>query len=117
MGADPGPGHETPPGATGSGTCIYGSPPVEVAITVDSSGVGKAIYDGDKSTAAAGSAALVIDVPGVGDAAFETPSGGSATSIYFYKGTTFVEITLGIPTGEPPKAKAILLATNAAGRV
>ena len=117
LGADPGPGQETPPGATGNGTCVYGSAQSVVRLTVDSSGVGKAIYDGDKSTVSGANAALVVDVPGVGDAAFETVSGASSTTIYFYKGTTFVEITLGIPTGEPPKDKTILLATNAAGRV
>ena len=117
LGADPGPGQETPPGATGNGTCVYGSAQSVVRLAVDSSGVGKAIYDGDKSTVSGANAALVVDVPGVGDAAFETPSGASATTIYFFKGTTFVEITLGIPTGEPPKDKTIRLATNAAGRV
>ena len=117
LGADPGPGQESPPGVTGLGTCVYGSASSVVRLSVDSSGVGKAIYDGDRTSATAANAASVVDVPGVGDGAFETPSGASQTTIYFYKGGTFVEITLGIPTGLPPKDQTIVLATAAAGRV
>jgi hypothetical protein len=117
LGADPGPGQESPAGVSGLGTCVYGSMSSVVRVSVDSSGVGKAIYDGDRSTVTDANASSAVDVPGVGDAAFETPSGASQTTIYFYKGTTFVEITLGVPTGEPPKDQTTVLATSAAGRV
>lgn len=117
LGADPGPGQETPPGVTGLGTCVYGAASSVVRVSIDSSGAGKTIYDSDHSTVSDSIGALAVDVPGVGDGAFQAPSGASQTTIYFYKGTTFVEITVGVPTGEAPKDKATVLATSAADRV
>jgi len=49
--------------------------------------------------------------------AFETPSGASDATVYFYKGATFVEITLETDASGPPKDQVIALATTAAGRV
>jgi hypothetical protein len=118
LGADPGPGQETPPGAAGAGQCVYGAGPSVVRVTVDASGVGKAIYDGDRSTVTGINPALVVDVTGVGNGAFETPSGATEATVYLYKGNTFVEITLGTTTTTgPPKDQVIALATTAAGRV
>ena len=118
LGADPGPGQETPSGVTGVGTCVYGAGSSVVRVIVDASGAGKAIYDGDRSTVVGINPALVVDVAGVGDGAFETPSGASEATVYLYKDTTFVEITLGTAaTTGPPKDQAIALATTAAGRV
>jgi hypothetical protein len=118
LGADPGPGQETPPGAAGLGTCVYGAGSSVVRVSVDASGVGKAIYDGDRSTVTGDNPASVFDVAGVGDGAFETPTGASEATVYLYKGTTFVEITLGTAaTTGPPKDQVIVLATAAAGRV
>lgn len=117
LGADPGPGQESPPGVTGVGTCIYGSASFVVRLSVDSSGAGKAVYDGFRTSATAANAASVVDVPGIGDAAFETPSGASQTTIYLYKSGTFIEITLGTATGTPPKDQTTVLATAAVGRV
>ena len=117
LGADPGPGQETPPSATGLGTCLYGAGSSVVRVTVDASGVGKAIYDSDRSTVSGINPASVFDVAGLGDGAFETPSGASEATVYLYKGTVFVEITLGSATTGPPKDQVIALATAAAGRV
>jgi hypothetical protein len=115
LGADPGPGQETPPGAGGAGGCVYGAGSSVVRVTVDASGVGKAIYDGDRSSYPSASA---TDVPGVGDGAFEITTSASQVTVYFYKGGTFVSITLDTAaTTGPPKDQVIALATTAAGRV
>jgi hypothetical protein len=118
LGADPGPGQESPPGVAGLGTCVYGAGFSVVRVSVDTSGVGKAIYDNDRSTVMGDNPALVVDVPGVGDGAFETPNGASQATVYLYKGGTFVSITLDTAaTTGPPKNQVIVLATTAAGRV
>jgi hypothetical protein len=115
LGADPGPGQESPPGAAGLGTCVYGAGSSVVRLSVDASGVGKAIYDGDRSSYPSASA---TDVPGVGDGAFEITTSASQVTVYFYKGGTFVSITLGTAaTTGPPKDQVIALAAAAAGRV
>ena len=115
LGADPGAGQETPPGAAGLGTCVYGAGSSVVRLSVDASGVGKAIYDGDRSSYPSASA---TDVPGVGDGAFEITTSASQVTVYFYKGGTFVSITLGAAaTTAPPKDQVIALATTAASRV
>ncbi len=115
LGADPGPGQETPPGVGGLGTCVYGAGSSVVRLSVDASGVGKAIYDGDRSSYPSGS---TTDVPGVGDGAFEITTSGSQRTVYFYKGSTFVSITLGTDaTTGPSKDQVVVLATAAAGRV
>jgi hypothetical protein len=115
LGADPGPGQESPPGAAGLGTCVYGAGSSVVRLSVDASGVGKAIYDGDRSSYPSAS---TTDVPGVGDGAFEITTSASQVTVYFYKGGTFVSITLGTAaTTGPPKDQVIVLATTAAGRV
>ncbi len=115
LGADPGPGQESPPGVAGLGTCVYGAGSSVVRLSVDSSGVGKAIYDGDRSSYPSAS---TTDAPGVGDGAFEITTGASQVTVYFYKGGTFVSITLGTAaTTGPPKDQAIALAAAAAGRV
>jgi hypothetical protein len=115
LGADPGPGQESPPGVGGLGVCVYGAGSSVVRLSVDGSGVGKAIYDGDRSSYPSAS---TTDVPGVGDGAFEIATIGSQVTVYFYKGGTFVSITLGTAaTTAPLKDKVVALATNAAGRV
>jgi hypothetical protein len=115
LGADPGPGQETPPGAAGLGTCVYGAQSSVVRLSVDASGVGKAIYDGDRSSYPSAS---TTDVPGVGDGAFEITTSASQVTVYLYKGGTFVSITLGTAaTTGPPKDQVIALATTAASRV
>ena len=114
LGADPGPGVETTSGSRG--ICEYGAVPVGIKLIVDPAG-GKAIYDGDRATVTSDSPTLLTDVPGVGDGAFATPSGRAITTVYLHKGDTFVEIVLGIDGAAPPKDKAIVLATAAAGRI
>lgn len=116
LGADKGAGLESAPGVPGVGNCVYGATMgAGVRLAVDASGVGKAIYDGERSSYPAGSRA---DVPGVGDAAFEITTSTSQVTAYFYKGGTFVSITLdtGATTG-PLKDKVVALAAAAAGRV
>jgi hypothetical protein len=116
LGADKGAGQESAPGVPGVGDCVYGTTTgAGVRLTVDASGVGKAIYDGDRSSYPTGSTA---DIPGVGDAAFEITTSTSQVTLYFYKGGTFVSITLdtGAATGSP-KDKVVALATAAADRV
>jgi hypothetical protein len=69
LGADPGPGQETPPGVPGVGNCVYGGlVGAGVRVSVDTSGVGKAIYESDRSSYPS---SQVTDVPHVGDGAFE----------------------------------------------
>jgi hypothetical protein len=114
-GPDLGPGQETPTSPAGVGDCVYGGVVgAGVRVTVES-GVGKAVYDGDRSSYPSAS---MTDVPGVGDGAFEITTSASQVTVYLYKGGTFVSITLdtGATTG-PLKDKVLALATNAAGRV
>jgi len=57
-------------------------------------------------------------IVGVGDGAFEITTSASQVTVYFYKGGTFVSITLGAAaTTAPPKDQVIALATTAASRV
>ena len=82
---------------------------------MDASGVGKAVYDGDRSSYPSASA---TDVPGVGDGAFEITTSASQVTVYFYKRGTFVSLTLGTAaTTGPPKDQVVALATAAASRV
>ena len=116
LGADPGPGLETAGSAPGVFNCGYG-PTVGagVRLFVDASGVGKATYDGDRSSYTSSQA---TDVPGVGDGAFQITSSASQVTLYFYKGGTFVSITLDTEsTTAPLNDKVIALATAAASRV
>ena len=115
LGADPGPGQETSGGVPGVGNCVYGAVTgAGVRLFVDTSGVGKAIYDGQRSSYPG---SQVTDVPGVGDGAFLITSSDSQVTLCFYKGGTFVSITLDTDaTTGPLKDKVIALATTAAGR-
>jgi hypothetical protein len=113
---DKGAGKESASGAPGVGACIYGATTgAGVRLTVDASGVGKAVYDGYRSSYPSGS---MTDIPGVGDGAFEITTSTSQVTAYLYKGGTLVSITLdtGATTGSP-KDKVVALATAAAGRV
>lgn len=115
LGTDPGPGQESTTGTVGN--CVYGAASSVVRVSVDPV-PGKAAYDNARSTVTSANPASVVDVPGVGDGAFETPSGASEATVYFYKGDTYVEITLGVAAATgPPKDQVIALATTAAGRV
>jgi len=113
---DPGPGQESPRSVAGVGACIYGGViGAGVKVSVDTYGVGKAVYDGDRSSYPDSS---VTDVPGVGDGAFEITSSDSQATVYLYKGATFVSITLDTgATPGPVKEAVITLAAAAAGRV
>jgi hypothetical protein len=118
LGTDPGAGQESMPGVTGNGTCVYGAGSTVVRFSVDISGVGKAIYDGDRTTVAGINPSFVHTVGGVGDAAFETPGGATQDTIYLYKGGTFIEITLGVASATAvPTAQLVTLAKTAVGRV
>jgi hypothetical protein len=116
LGADPGPGQETPTGPAGVGDCVYGGVTgAGVRVTVDTSGVGKAVYESDRSSYPS---SQVTDVPHVGDGAFEIVTSDSQVTVYFYKGGTFVSITLDTAaTTGSPKDQGIALARTAAGRI
>ena len=84
-------------------------------VFVDTSGVGKATYDGARSSYPS---SQVTDVPGVGDGAFEIVTSDSQVTVYLYKGGTSVSITLNTAaTTGPPKDQGIALARSAAGRL
>jgi hypothetical protein len=75
---------------------------------------GKAAYDHLRAQATAGQ---LVDISGVGDAAFGTFN-GPAASIEFYKGDTFVAVVLITARATaPPKDQAIALAKTAASRI
>ena len=114
LGNDPGAGAESY--TAGVGNCVYGARSSVVRVSIDPT-YGKAVYEGDLSSLKSANSAVVVDVPGVGDAAVVTPSGASQATVYFYKAKAFLEITVGVETGEPPKDKAVALATNVAGRM
>ncbi len=110
LGADPGPGHEqTQEGAFGgNSTCNYTVASGGVQVNA-SSIAGAGLYDGNRQ-------ANSVDVPGVGDRAFETPAASAGeTTVYFLKGDTCVSITIEIPASMgSSKDRAIALATTAA---
>jgi hypothetical protein len=115
-GPDLGPGQETPTSPAGVGDCVYGGVTgAGVRVFVDTSGVGKAVYESDRSSYPS---SQVTDVPGVGDGAFEITTSASQVTVSLYKGETYVSITLDTgATTAPLKDKVVALATNAAGRV
>jgi hypothetical protein len=118
LGTDPGAGQETLPGVSGNGTCVYGAGSSVVRLSVDISGVGKAIYAGDRDTVNGINPSFVHTIAGVGDAAFETPGGATQDTIYLYKGGTFIEITLAVEAATAlPTDQLVTLAKTAVGRV
>jgi hypothetical protein len=84
IGKDSGAG--VPGGSADAPQCIYG----DGALVVIVDQRGKAEYDSNHDAMAAGGSQ---DVSGIGDGAFEV-SGGPTALVYFYKGSTLVEIML-----------------------
>jgi len=76
-----------------------------------SSIAGKALCDSNRQPNS-------VDLPGVGDRAFETPAtGAQEATVYFLKGDTCVSITIETPAAMgSAKDRVIALATTAAGR-
>ncbi len=113
LGADPGTGHEaTQEGAFGgNSTCNYTVASGGVQVSA-SSIAGKALCDGNRQPNS-------VDVPGVGDRAFETPAtAAQEATVYFLKGDICVSITIETPASMgSPKDRVIALATTAAGRL
>ncbi len=108
LGADPGPGQDAT--AHGASSCIYGTSPEIVTVNMLPTG-GKAAYDHARALAPAD---RLIDVAGVGAAAFGLFT-GPAANIWFYQGDTMIAI--GLITGgaaTPPKDQATALAKTAA---
>jgi hypothetical protein len=112
LGAYPGTGGEQyQEGAFGgNSTCTYGVASVGVQVSA-SSIAGKALCDGNRQPNS-------VDVPGVGDRAFETPAtGAQEATVYFLKGDICVSITIETPAAMgSAKDRVIALATTAAGR-
>jgi len=113
LGADPGASHEeTQGGDFGTNSrCNYTIASGGVQVNA-SSIAGKALCDSNRQPNS-------VDVPGVGDRAFETPAtGAQEATVYFLKGDTCVSITIETPASTgPPKDRVIALATTAAGRL
>jgi hypothetical protein len=111
LGADPGPGEDT--SSHGASSCVYGTAPMIVTVNLVPSR-GKAAYDQLRARAPAG---RIVDIAGIGDAAFGTTS-GPAAGVDFYKGDAFVAVVLvaGL-AGTTPKDQAIVLAKAAAARI
>lgn len=113
LGADPGVGKEDTQNGDfgGNSRCSYTTASGGVQVSA-SSIAGKALYDGNRQPNS-------VDVPGVGDSAFETPAAGAQeATVYYLKGDTCVSITIETPasTGSP-KDRVIALATTAASRL
>jgi hypothetical protein len=111
LSTDPGPGQ----GATshGASSCMYGTSPSIVTVNLIPSR-GKADYEHLRAQATAGQ---LVDVAGIGDAAFATFN-GPAASIDFCKGDTFVAVVIIVGrTSAPPNDQAITLAKTAASRI
>jgi hypothetical protein len=109
LGADPGAGQAVT--SHGASSCMYGTSPRILTVNLVPTG-GKAAYDHLHATSG-----QLVDISGVGDAAFGTFH-GPAAGIDFYKGDTFVAVVL--VTGQasaPPKDLAIALAKTAASRI
>jgi len=113
LGADPGTGHEETQESAlgGSGTCNYQIESGGLQVSA-SSVAGKALCDGNRQPNS-------VDVPGVGDRAFETPAtSAQEATVYFLKGDTCVSITIETTASMgSPKDRVIALATTAAGRL
>ncbi len=111
LGTDPGAGQTVT--SHGASSCMYGTSPVILTVNLVPNG-GKAAYD---QLRAHGIAGQLVDIPGVGDAAFGTFH-GPAAGVDFYKGDTFVAVVLVIgQASTPPKDQAIGLAKTAASRI
>jgi hypothetical protein len=108
IGKPSGPG--VPGGTADVPQCVYGDG--VLIIVVDNAG--KDGYDSNHSSLTLGPAGSWQDVSGVGDGAFEV-NGGPTALVYFYKGTTQVEIILHGTLTAPIDA-AIAVARAAAAR-
>ncbi len=108
IGKPSGPG--VPGGTADVRQCVYGNG----VLVVDIDGTGKDGYDSNHSALTQGPAGSWQDVSGIGDGAFEV-NGGPTALVYFYKGTTQVEIILQGSLSAPTDA-AITVARAAAAR-
>jgi hypothetical protein len=113
LGADPGVGHEDTQNGDfgGNSRCNYAVTSGGVQVSA-SSIAGKALCDGNRQPNS-------VDVPGVGDRAFETPGpDAQEATVYFLKGDICVSITIETPASMgSAKDRVIALATTAAGRL
>ena len=113
LGTDSGTGHEethaSTYGANGTFNYTIASGGVQVRA---SSIAGQALCDGNRQPNS-------VDVPGVGDRAFETPAtSAQEATVYFLKGDTCVSITIETTASTgTAKDRVIALATTAAGRL
>ena len=116
LGVDPGAGVEVPADVTGLGTCVYGARSTVVRISLGTIG-SKTVYDSLHNEYSTGGSEKPVDVPGVGNAAFEVTGGPSIATVLVLRDGKLVNLELAAGDGAPPKDKAIALATLAIGRV
>jgi hypothetical protein len=110
LGTDPGPGTANT-GAHGSSQCNYGT----VVVVNITPAQDKLVYDTIRASVKAGLS--VVDVAGVGDAAFEVDVHGSA-GIYFRKGDALVVVSVVFDlAASPPTDQVRALAKLVAGRI
>ena len=113
LGADPGPGQETPLGDTAS-ACSYLAGQSILQLSLTRSG-GKAVYDSEHAGIPSGTPGIT-EVSGVGDSAFSQVKGTRA-AINFDKGDAMVVIGL-TSAGAPASQEQLSeLATAAASRM
>lgn len=113
LGADPGRGKETT--HLGASACVYGQLPLPGLVTVNVvPTVGKAGFEQARGMMRGGK---LEDIQGLGDGAFATLIGPSA-SIEFYRGDTLVVVGLVFTSPSPTvKDQALTLAKAALGRL
>jgi len=98
--------------ASGGSRCIYGSG----ALIVSTDAQGKTAYDKGRAAIKSAPAGTWAQVSGLGDGAFVT-HGGLTASVEFYKGATMVSIILSGSAPPPPTAAALTIARAAAARM
>jgi hypothetical protein len=116
LGTDPGPGTANT-GAHDSSQCHYGAYQSKLVLVNITPTQGKPAYDNMRNNADTGKAGSAVDVAGVGDAAFEVDSDGSA-GIFFRKGDALVLVSVVFYLApSPPTDQARALAKLVAGRI
>ena len=113
LGADPGPGQETPLGDTAS-ACSYLAGQSSLQLSLTPSG-GKAVYEREHAGIPSGTSGIT-DVSGVGDGAFSQLK-GTRGAINFDKGDAMVVIGLSTAGTPPTQDQLTQLAMAAAGRI
>ena len=115
LGQDPGPGQEHPT-QDASTICLFtiGKSFLEVALTPTN---GKAAFDRARAKAQTAASAGLLDLPGLGDTAFEFAHGSQAT-VAIVKGGIYLVVGLNLDGAtNPPKTQIMALAAAAASQI